>query len=277
MTWLLVIALALAALGLVVFVFKAPRGTWEAVASALLLGIAGYALQGSPGLPGAPKAAQESDQGKAAAALIELRAKMSDSTIPSINHWVVFADGLARNGDLTEAAEMLRGAIATDPKDAEAWLALGNVLLAHADGALTAPVQYAYRRAALADPRAPGAAFFLGLAFAENGRFADARDLWAGLLARAPQDARWRPLLTRQLAALDELIAAQAAQAAQQQAEEGQSFEGSVQDPGSGLPSAPVSAPRTSASPAANTPASPAASPPASPHAVPAPETPGAK
>ena len=57
MIWAVVIGLALAAFVTLAVVFKVPRKGWEAIGAALLLGIAGYALQGSPNQPGAPKAA----------------------------------------------------------------------------------------------------------------------------------------------------------------------------------------------------------------------------
>lgn len=214
MIWVLVIVLALVCLALLVFVLKVPRGTWEAVACALLLGIAGYALQGSPGMSGAPKEAAESVSGRSESALIEARSKVSDKGIPTSNRWVVIADGLARNGRYADAAEVLRGAVENDPKNSDAWLAMANALLAHTDGALTAPTLYAYRRAASADPGAPGPPFFLGLAFIQSGRLAEARDLWAGVVANAPKDAPWKPLLARQLAALEAVIAAQSGQSA---------------------------------------------------------------
>lgn len=213
MTWALVTALVLAAFALIVFAFKAPRGTREAVASALLLGVAGYVTQGSPGLAGAPKVSSEVVSGNSAA-LVDARAKVSDKGIPPNNQWVVIADGLARNGQYADAAEVLRGAIERDPRNAEAWLAMANALVAHADGLPTPAALYAYRRAAKADPDAPGPPFFLGLAMAQSGRFAEARTLWGGLLARTPQDAPWRVPLAEQVRKLDALLARQAGKGA---------------------------------------------------------------
>src|SRR5688500_9843482 len=56
MTWLLAIVLALAAFALGAFVLGVARRGWTTFAAALALGLAGYALQASPGLPGAPAA-----------------------------------------------------------------------------------------------------------------------------------------------------------------------------------------------------------------------------
>ncbi|WP_232494202.1 tetratricopeptide repeat protein [Novosphingobium kaempferiae] len=208
MTWVLVIGLALVVLALLLFVLKVPKGTREAVASALLLGIAGYVTQGSPSLAGAPKDATESVSADPAA-LVEGRSKVTNSGIPTSNRWVVIADGLARNGRYADAAEVLRGAVADDPKNADAWLALANSLVAHADNMLTPPALYAYHRAIDAEPDAPGARFFLGLAYAREGKLAEARDLWADVVKTAPADAPWRMMLGEQLMRLDAAIAAQ--------------------------------------------------------------------
>ncbi|WP_404481948.1 tetratricopeptide repeat protein [Novosphingobium sp. BL-52-GroH] len=211
MTWVLVIGLALVVLAVLLFVLKVPRGGREAVASALLLGIAGYVTQGSPGLAGAPKEARETVSGNPAA-LVEARSKVTNSGIPTTNRWVVTSDAFARNGDYASAAEVLRIAVEEDPKSSEAWLAMANALVGHADGMLTPAASYAYRRAIAAEPNAPGPPFFLGLAFAEEGRLAEARALWAGVVERAPADAAYRAPLAGQIERLDAVIAAQKAE-----------------------------------------------------------------
>lgn len=210
MIWVAVVLLAVAAFVLIAFVLKAPHSGREAVAAALVLGMAGYAWQASPGLPGAPKAAGE-QLTQDEAALVDARGKVSDSSIPSGDRWVVIADGLARNGRYADAAEVLRGAVKAAPDNSDAWLAMGNALVAHSDGLLTPAALYAFRRAARADPDAPGPPFFLGLAFARSGRYAEARGLWTDLLGRSSEDAPWRAPLADQVRRLDAIIATQGA------------------------------------------------------------------
>lgn len=216
MTWVLVIGLALIVAGVLLFVLKVPRGCREAVGSALLLGIAGYVTQGSPGLAGAPRDTAEPVSSNPKL-LVELRAKVTNSGIPTNNHLVVIADGLARNGEYADAAEMLRGAVEEKPKDADAWVAMGNALVEHTGGALTPAALYAYRQAAKADPDAPGAPYFLGLAYAREGRLDETRALWLDLVKNAPEDASWRLPIAQQLMNLDELIAAQKRESGTQQ------------------------------------------------------------
>ncbi len=208
MSWLPVIVLAALAFLAAVFVFKAQRSGWETIGAALLLGIAGYALQGSPGVSGAPKAVPESLHADGSAAVAARQALGNDRAGMQSN-WQIVADGMARNGQFGDAATMLLGAVEQNPANADAWLALGNALMGHAQGNLSPAALYAYRRAEAAAPDHPGPPFFLGLALAQTGQPEAGRRLWAELLARSPQDAPWRADLEARLAELDGFIAEQ--------------------------------------------------------------------
>ena len=208
MSWVLAFLLAALAFCALAFVLKAPRKGWEAIAAALLFGIAGYGLQATPGLPGAPKPAQEKIAGDTAA-MIKARQSLEGKAALPGNDWVVIGDALARNGQYADAASILLGAVEKDPNNADAWLAMANALVSHADGQLTPAALYAYQHAAQAAPDSPGPPFFLGLAMAQSGRLTEARTLWAQLLERSPKDAPWRGELETQLGRLDELIARQ--------------------------------------------------------------------
>jgi len=210
MTWMAAILLALLAFVLAAFVLRAPRQGWEAIGAALLLGIAGYGLQANPGLPASPTESRESINGNPAA-MIAARREVTKSGIPPTDRWIVIADALARNGQFASAAEILRGATEADPKNTEAWLAMANALVAHADNSLTPASIYAYRRAADAAPEHPGPPYFLGLAYAQSGRFVEARSLWQKLLADTPPDAPWRADLSDKIGRIDAIIAAQGA------------------------------------------------------------------
>ena len=206
MIWGLVLVLAVAAFLAAAFLLRAPRSGWEAIGAALLLGIAGYALQGRPGLNAAPKQPVEnSDAG--ATAMVQARQQLGGEAGVSGNRWIVIADALARHGQYADAAGVLQGAVEQEPNNAEAWLALANALVGHADGQLTPAALYAYRHAAQAAPEHPGPGFFLGLALAQSGRLAEARRVWADLLAGSPPDAPWRADLAERLVQLDAFLA----------------------------------------------------------------------
>jgi cytochrome c-type biogenesis protein CcmH len=204
MTWLLAIALALAAFALAVRAFRVPRSGWTTIAAALALGLAGYAVQASPNVPGAP-AATSGENGDAAWALVDERKSMFADG--STNSQLLVADGFARRGRYADAATLLRGAVAANPRDAEAWLALGNALVEHTGGALTQPALLAYRRAAAADPDGVGPGYFLGLALIRQGRLGEAAALWRATLESAAPDAAGRDVLALRLERLDALLA----------------------------------------------------------------------
>ena len=205
MTWLLILALAVAVVVVLVVVLRAPRAGWEAIVAALLVGLAGYALQGHPGMPGAPRVADEVPSASADA-MVKARQVLSGPDATD-NSWMMIADALARHGEFADAATILRGAVEKDPRNGQAWLAMANALVGHAGGSLAPPALYAFREAEAADPAAPGPPYFLGLAMARSGQLTAARAQWAGLLARSPADAPWRGDLTQQLGRLDALIA----------------------------------------------------------------------
>jgi len=205
MTWVVILAVAAAVFALLVFVFKVPRVAWELVAAALLFGLAGYALQGHPGLAGAPRAPVE-DQRTADAELLRQRQAMGDK-FGQGQSWLVVSDALSRQGQFRAAADFLGHAVREHPDDADLWVALGNALTGHSDGMISPAAQYAFRRAAAIDPNHPGPPFFMGMALAQSGHLVEARTLWTGLLQRTPADAPYRRDLIARLARLDQLIA----------------------------------------------------------------------
>jgi cytochrome c-type biogenesis protein CcmH len=216
MTWVALIALTVAVFVALLALRGRPREGWEAMAAALMVGLAGYALQGQPNVPAAAKAPATKTPENAESMVAE-RQNMS-GTDPTQNKWLVISDALARQGNFADAATVLRGAVEANPKDAESWLALANALSGHAQGSLSPAALYAYRQAAAADPAAPGPPFFLGLAMARAGRFDETHSLWTELLARAPQAAPWRKDLEFRIEKLDKLVAMLRAQQAGEQA-----------------------------------------------------------
>jgi len=205
MSWLVILALAGAVFVLLTVVLKAPRVGWEAILAALLLGLAGYGLQGNPGLAGAPHEAPATSAGVGADMVAQRLALAGDGAVGDAA--LIPADAFMRHGEYAEAAALLRQVVAANPQDGEAWLALGNALVAHGEGALSPAAAYAYAEARVAEPEAPGPRYFLGLALATSGRLGAARAQWAELLARARPAAPWRGDVAGKLRRLDRLIA----------------------------------------------------------------------
>jgi cytochrome c-type biogenesis protein CcmH len=213
MIWAMVIGLGLVVFAALALLFKVPRYGLEPIGAALALGLAGFAVQAHPTQPGAPKSAEQR-QDKAGPMLVEARKALYGSTdSPNLpNRWLLTADAMTRHGQYGDAAAMVLGAVETNPQDSEAWVALGNNLVGHAEGVLTPAAMHAYRKAAEADPTSPGPGYFLGLALITNGKLAEGRAIWAELVARAPSDAAWRGELEERIKRLDQIAAMQQAQ-----------------------------------------------------------------
>lgn len=165
-------------------------------AAALLVGGAGYALGGRPSLGGAPRRAAGSGE---ALALTKARHAFFGNFGPT-EHWLLMSESLAWRGRSADAASILRAAIREHPGDVQLWIGLGNALVDHAQ-VITPPAQLAFARAAELAPGHPAPAFFLGLALLRSGDRDSAMQMWRLLLARAPADAGWRPLVESALAA----------------------------------------------------------------------------
>ena len=77
---------------------------------------------------------------------------------------------------------------------------LGEALAIAAGGVVTAEAKAEFERAVAQNADEPRANYFLGLAAEQDGRQADAAAIWRAMLAKAPADAPWRPLVQAALA-----------------------------------------------------------------------------
>jgi len=68
---------------------------------------------------------------------------------------------------------------------------------------ITPAAELAYRKAEEVAPGHPAAPFFYGLALARSGDRNGALDKWRQILATAPKNAGWRPLVEEGVAALE--------------------------------------------------------------------------
>jgi len=190
---LLLIGVSLGALRLL----RVKGAALTASAAALLLGGAGYALQGSPDLPGAPAQQME---GRDVFPLTQARHAFFGDFTPA-ETWLRMSEALARHGNTEDAVGILQNAVKRYPGDPQLWIGLGNALVDHARG-LTPPAELAYRRAAEIAPGHPAAPFFYGLALARSGDREGAVKQWKAILTNAPPDASWRPLVEQGVQAL---------------------------------------------------------------------------
>lgn len=163
----------------------------------LLFGCAGYALQGSPYQPDSPRKAGPPGPMMPTA---PLRHAFFGEFSPE-EEWLVMADSFASQGDTEEAVGVMDQAVRLHPDDYILWVGLGNALMDHA-GVLTPAAEQAYKRAAQLAPGYPAPLYFFGLALARSGDRDGALTLWRDILAKAPADASWRPIVENSIAIL---------------------------------------------------------------------------
>ncbi|MEP7315511.1 MAG: tetratricopeptide repeat protein [Sphingomicrobium sp.] len=183
---LLIVALAVALLWLM-----GMRGGALSMAGAILMfGAAGYAFQGHPDLPGAPRSEGETS---APIPLDKVRRAFMGNFSAS-EHWLIMADSFAARGDTQGAVGLLKSAVKEHPRDYGLWVGLGNALADHARS-VTPASRLAFQRAKEIAPSAPAPDYFLGLALLRSGQPDEALTIWKKLLAESDPRAQWRSYL----------------------------------------------------------------------------------
>ena len=195
MGWLILLTLVVAALA-TLWALGVRQGMLTAAAAALMLGAAGYALQGRPELSSAPARGAEA---RDFFPLTEARHAFFGS-FSAAEPWLRMSEALARDGESEDAVGILQNAVGRYPGDAQLWIGLGNALVDHGRG-LTPPAELAYRRANELHP-GPAASFFYGLALARSGHRDEALAIWRDILDHTPKTVSWRPLVEQGVASL---------------------------------------------------------------------------
>ncbi|MDQ2878833.1 MAG: hypothetical protein M3R41_07140 [Pseudomonadota bacterium] len=186
-----------------------PRPLWSFAGAALMVGATGYAVQGSPALPGHPVTA-----GTAAIAvdpgLIALRARMfGDFTAE--NAFLLGSDAFMRGGDTQGGVDYVLAGLKLSPQSAMLWTGLGTAMAQHDGNTMSPAALFAFRRAITLAPRHPGPYFFLGIAQVRAGAFPQARGAWMRALALTPPGTSYRGEIVGRLVLLDRYLAAIAA------------------------------------------------------------------
>ncbi len=204
--WAILIAMALASFAVLLRLGKLPRIGWEPLAAALVLGCAGYALQGRPNLSGSP-ALPSPGKSKAAEALIDMRASM-DKNFSAAQQYLIPSDAYSRDGDYKFGAGFIRTGLKLHPKNADLWAGLGVQLMLANDGKISPPAQLAFDRARALSNAHPAPDYFTGLDALFAGKPDQALILWRKLLVNPPKNARWPAKLESQVKGLEQMVVA---------------------------------------------------------------------
>ncbi len=167
-----------------------------------VLAIAIYLPLGSPQLGDFPLA-QRARAPDAAQSLDSLLAQVEahlEKDPTDGRGWSVLAPVLARIGRYDEAVRAYRNSITYSGDSAERRADLGEAIAGAAGGVVTADAKAEFERAIALNADAVKANYFLGLAAEQDGRSAEAASIWRTMLAKAPPNAPWRPLLQAALA-----------------------------------------------------------------------------
>lgn len=190
-----------------------PRLLWTLAGAALMLGATGYALQGSPALPGKVARPQvrtleiEPD-------LVELRNAMFGRFSIDAAYQTA-ADAMIRANEPAAAVKVTLGGLDKLPNSAALWTELGSTLVTHDGDTMSPPALFAFRRAMRLAPRHPGPPFFLGLGYVQAGQLPEARKWWARALQLTPPGLSYRAAIAERLALLDQFMQMAAAAQAQ--------------------------------------------------------------
>jgi cytochrome c-type biogenesis protein CcmH len=159
-----------------------------------------YASQGNPQLPDKPYAERLAHDPAVILADAAARLSAAVAAKPSATGYRRLGELYLLQQDFENATAALKRAILLGGGDADLWAQLGEAHVLAADGAVTAPALAAFARALEADPLAPRARFYAGLAEAQIGNFKAAAAIWRDLEKASKPDAPWLPLLRRELA-----------------------------------------------------------------------------
>lgn len=158
-----------------------------------------YAKFGSPALGDFPLAERSR---VAAASMDKLVAQVEthlEKNPTDGRGWEVLAPVLARIGRYDDAARAWRNAITYNGESASRRADLGEAIAAASGGVVTAAAKTEFDRAIALDPNEVKARYFSGVAAEQDGRKDDAVNIWRTMLASAPADAPWRPLVQQSL------------------------------------------------------------------------------
>jgi cytochrome c-type biogenesis protein CcmH len=164
-----------------------------------------YLVLGSPGLPSAPPAARLDvpPEQRSIESLVAQVEKHLEGNPDDGRGWEVVAPVYLRLGRFADAVKARANALRLLGANAEREADLGEVLVAAANGVVTADAKAAFDRARKFDASDVKTQYFLGLAAEQDGRKGDAAAMWRELLTRAPQGAPWIALVKDALGRVD--------------------------------------------------------------------------
>ena len=189
MSW--AILLLLVSLALSICVAAGLRGWWLAVTALALL------IAAAVNAPPLRPPATEAPPPRPVSLVTQRNAFLGQFNRSS--NWLIIADSYSARGETEDAARLLQSAVRAHPRDFALWLALGNALTDHAHR-LNPAARLAFARSAALAPTSAAPGYFLGRAMLQSGDRDGALKQWHAILANAPANASWRPIVEDDIA-----------------------------------------------------------------------------
>lgn len=190
MGWIWLFALVVATAGGLWLAGRLRGAALQVSMAALMLGAAGYAWQGRPELPGAPR---EGGLSRPALPLTEARQAML-GTFTAGERYLIIADAMARRGNTDEELGAIRAGLKVYPRDLALNIGFANALVDHAQ-MVTPAAELAFERSRQLAPQHPAPLFFHGLAMARSGDLERGLALFRQALALTPPGTSYRPMI----------------------------------------------------------------------------------
>jgi cytochrome c-type biogenesis protein CcmH len=193
-------------------VSQAAASLWRrravSLAALVLLPIGATALYlsfGSPHLPGLPLAArntQTPDTRSIESMVAQVETHLERNPEDG-RGWEVLAPVYMRAGRFNDAVRARANVVRLLGSTADREADLGEAMVAAANGMVTADAKAAFERALRLDTADVKALYYVGLAAEQDGKPQEAARIWRDLLAKAPANAPYRPLIQSSLTRVD--------------------------------------------------------------------------
>lgn len=195
----------------------ARTGWWRRAAATALLAlpvgaVALYLALGSPELPGQPLA-ERLARAREAEATAQANANSLTTMVARVEAylaqhpedgrgWEVLAPIYMRYQRYDDAVKARRNAERLLGATGDRVAAVGEAMTAAARGIVTPAAKAEFARALTIEPANNTASLYTGLAAKQAGQNDEARRIWEGMIARAPADAQWVPVIRQAIAEL---------------------------------------------------------------------------
>lgn len=181
------------------------RATAIAALVLMPIGAAGlYLTLGSPELPGEALSGRLETQAQSSLPAMIARIEAHLEQNPEDGRgWEVIAPVYMRLGRYDDAVRADRHVVRLLGENSARLGDLGEALISQANGVITAEAKAVLEKIVAQDSDDARAQFYMGLAAEQDGRPADAANVWRTLIARAPADAPWLGAVHTALARVD--------------------------------------------------------------------------